>query len=210
MDLTPGRITVLTVDDHPLVRDGIAALIAGTVDMELVGEASDGAEAIERVMRLAPDVTLMDIQMPGMSGIDAIVAIRQRAPAARLVVLTTYKGDVLAQRALRAGAQAYLLKSQVRTDLLDTIRAVNAGQRRINPEVAMELAHHTTEESLSDREIHVLRLIALGNSNKHVARALGITEGTVKSHVKNILAKLQATDRTHAVTLARDRGIIGL
>ncbi len=202
-------IRVLSVDDHPLVREGIFALIAEAPDVELAGEASNGREAIEQFRLLRPDVTLMDLQMPDMGGIDAISAIRGEFKSARIVVLTTYLGDVLAQRAIKAGAQAYVLKSEVRRELLETIRAVHAGRRCINLEVAQLIAQHTADDLLSEREINVLRLIAAGNSNKLIARELLIAEGTVKSHVKNILAKLRANDRTHAVMLAIDRGILG-
>lgn len=202
-------IRVLSVDDHPLVREGIFALIAEASDVELAGEAANGREAIEQFRLLRPDVTLMDLQMPDMGGIDAISAIRGEFKSARIVVLTTYLGDVLAQRAIKAGAQAYVLKSEVRRELLETIRAVHAGRRCINLEVAQLIAQHTADDLLSEREINVLRLIAAGNSNKLIARELLIAEGTVKSHVKNILAKLRANDRTHAVMLAIDRGILG-
>jgi DNA-binding NarL/FixJ family response regulator len=206
----PERIRVLAVDDHPLLREGIAALIANQPDIELVGEASSGREAIEKVRSLRPDVTLMDLQMPEMSGINAIIAIRSEHPAARIVVLTTYGGDALAERALKAGAQAYVLKGLVRKDLLETIRIVHAGSKRISPEVAAELASHTGEVGLSAREIEVLSLVAAGQSNKIIAAQLFITEATAKGHVKSILAKLGANDRTHAVTLALRRGIIQL
>ena len=202
-------IRVLSVDDHPLVREGIDALIAEADDVELAGEASNGREAIEQFRLLQPDVTLMDLQMPEMGGVSAISAIRAEFKSARIVVLTTYLGDVLAQRAVKAGAQGYVLKSEVRRELLDTIRAVHAGRRCINLEVAQLIAQHTADDLLSEREINVLRLIAAGNSNKLIARELLIAEGTVKSHVKNILAKLRANDRTHAVMLAINRGILG-
>jgi len=204
------RIRILTVDDHPLLRDGIAALIEGQPDMMLVGEAANGIEAIECYRECRPDITLMDLQMPQLGGIDAIIAIRERWPDARMIVLTTYDGDVLAQRALQAGARAYVLKVLVRRELLDTIRAVHAGSKRVQPEVAADLASHLGCDVLSQREIDVLAAIAAGQSNKGVAGTLGIGEETVKMHVKTILAKLRANDRTHAVILALKRGIIRL
>jgi DNA-binding NarL/FixJ family response regulator len=204
------RIRILAVDDHPLLREGIAALIANQPDMQLVGEAASGVEAVEKYRATQPNVTLMDLQMPEMSGIDAIIAIRGEFPAARIIVLTTYGGDALAERALKAGAQAYVLKGLVRKDLLETIRIVHAGSKRISPDVAAQLANHMGEEGLSAREIEVLSLVATGQSNKIIAAQLFITEATAKGHVKNILAKLGANDRTHAVTLALRRGIIQL
>jgi DNA-binding NarL/FixJ family response regulator len=203
-------IRVLTVDDHPLVREGIAALVAAQPDIVLVAEACDGYEAVQKFRLHRPDITLMDLQMPGMSGIDAIIAIREDFPNARIIVLTTYGGDNLAKRALSAGAQAYILKSSVRKELLDTIREVHKGHRRIHPEVADDLATHVTDETLSARELTVLKLIAAGNSNKRIAAEMSIAEETVKGHVKSILAKLRANDRTHAVTLGLRRGIIDL
>jgi DNA-binding NarL/FixJ family response regulator len=203
-------IRILAVDDHPLLREGIAALVSKQVDMRLVGEASSGRESVELFRRLRPDVVLMDVQMPDMSGIDALIAIRGEFPSAKVIVLTTYAGDALAQRALRAGAQAYVLKGSVRRELLDTIRAVHRGLKRVHPEVAAELAHHLGDEALSSRELEVLALIASGRSNKQIASELSITEETAKAHVKSIIAKLQANDRTHAVTLALARGIIQL
>lgn len=204
------RITILAVDDHPVFRQGLAAMLANENDMQLIAEASNGLEAVEQFQLVRPDVTLLDVQMPEMNGIDTIHAIRSIDPAARVVVLTTYAGDVLAQSALRAGAQAYVLKGLVRKDLLETIRAVYRGQKRVNPEVAAQMAHHTADDSLSDREVEVLRLIAMGNSNKRIGARLLITEETVKGHVRSILAKLDAQDRTHAVTLGLTRGIIQL
>ena len=201
-------IRILTVDDHPLLRDGIAALIADQSDMTLAGEASNGREAIEEFRRLRPDITLMDVQLPEMDGIDAIIAIRCEAPAAKIIVLTTYEGDFLAHRALKAGAQAYILKARVRKDLLETIRLVHRGTRRVDPEIAEQIAVHVEDDMLSDREVKVLFLVAAGNSNKELAEKLSITEETAKTHVRNILAKLGANDRTHAVTLALRRGII--
>jgi DNA-binding NarL/FixJ family response regulator len=201
-------IRVLAVDDHTLLRDGIAALITNQSDMELVAEASNGREAIELFRQHRPDVTLMDLQMPEMGGIDALSAIRGEFPEARIIVLTTYAGDVQVFRALKAGARAFLLKGLLRKELLDTIRAVHAGQKRLPPEIAAEIAEHATDDSLTPREIDVLRLIAGGNANKEVAAQLSLTEETVKGHVKNILAKLDANDRTHAVTIGLKRGII--
>jgi len=203
-------VRILAVDDHPLLREGIAALIANEPDMELVAEASNGREAIEQFRKVRPDVTLMDVQMPDMSGIDALIAIRAEEPKAKIVVLTTYGGDALAMRAIKAGAQAYVLKGLVRKELLETIRAVNRGQKRIHPDVALELAQHTGESTLTAREIEVLSLVAAGNSNKRIAASLNITEDTAKGHLKSILAKLGASDRTRAVTLALKRGIIEL
>jgi DNA-binding NarL/FixJ family response regulator len=203
-------VRILAVDDHPLLREGIAALIGNEPDMKLVAEASTGREAIDQYRKVQPDVTLMDVQMPDMSGIDALIAIREEAPKAKIIVLTTYGGDALAMRAIKAGAQAYVLKGLMRKDLLETIRAVNRGQKRIHPDVALELAQHTGESTLTAREIEVLSLVAAGNSNKRIAAYLSITEDTAKGHLKNILAKLGASDRTRAVTLALKRGIIQL
>lgn len=203
-------IRVLAVDDHPLLREGIAALVTNQKDMKLVAEASSGKEAIEHFRSHQPDVTLMDLQMPEMGGIDAIIAIRSEFPGARIIVLTTYAGDALAQRALKAGAKAYLLKNHVRKDLLDTIRAVHAGLKQIHPVVAAEIATHAADDALTAREIQVLSLIAAGKANKLIADELLISEETVKGHVKNILSKLDASDRTHAVTLGLKRGIIEL
>ena len=205
-----GPIRVLTVDDHAILREGIAALINAESDMELIAEACNGREAIEMFRLNRPDVTLMDLQMPDLNGIEAIIGIRAEFPNARIVVLTTYTGDVQVLRALKAGARAYLLKGEVHRDLLDTIRAVHAGQKRIPSEVAAELAQHAAEDELTSREIDVLRLIATGNANKEIASQLSIGEETVKSHVTNILSKLGANDRTHAVTIGLKRGIIEL
>jgi DNA-binding NarL/FixJ family response regulator len=207
---SPTVIRVLTVDDHALIREGVAALIANQKDMSLVGEASNGREAIEQFRSHRPDVTLMDLQMPEMNGIDALIAIRSEFPDARIIVLTTYAGDSLCKRAMKAGAQAYILKGNVRKDLLDTIRAVRAGKKILHAEVAAELATHASDDALSEREIEVLSLIAAGNSNKLVADQLAISEDTVKGHVKSILSKLGVNDRTHAVTAALKRGIIEL
>jgi DNA-binding NarL/FixJ family response regulator len=206
----PSPIRILLADDHPLLREGVAGLVGDQPDMELVGEVSNGREAIEQFRKHRPDVTLLDLQMPEMNGIDAILAIRGEFPEARIVVLTTYTGDAQILRALKAGAQAYLLKSMLRRELLDTIRAVHKGQRRIPPEVAVQLAEHAADDQLTSREVEVLRLIAAGKANKLVASDLSITEETVKGHVKNILSKLGANDRTHAVTIALKRGIIEL
>jgi len=203
-------IRVLTVDDHPLLRDGIAALIGSEEDMELIGEASNGREGLELFRTFRPDVTLMDLQMPEMNGIDAIGAIRGEFPEARIIVLTTHPGDVQVSRALKAGARAYQMKGELRKELLETIRAVHAGQKRLSSEVAAEIAEHGTDSSLTPREIDVLRLVAAGNANKEVGARLSLTEVTIKSHMKNILAKLGANDRTHAVTIAVKRGIIDL
>jgi DNA-binding NarL/FixJ family response regulator len=203
-------IRVLSVDDHPLLREGIARLIEHQSDMQLIGEASNGREALEQFRTHHPDITLMDLQMPEMSGIDAISAIRGEFPDARIIVLTTYVGDFQVTRALKAGARGYLLKSMLRQELLQTIRAVHAGQKRLSAEVAAEIAEHGTDDALTPREIDVLRLIANGNTNKEIAGKLSLTEETVKGHVKNILAKLGVNDRTHAVTIALKRGIIDL
>ena len=203
-------IRVLAVDDHPLLREGIAALIGSEEDMELVGEASTGREAIQLFRKLQPDITLMDLQMPDMNGIDALGAIRGEFPDARIIVVTTHPGDVQVSRALKAGARAYLLKGMLRKELLDTIRCVHGGQKRLSSEVAAEIAEHATDDTLTPREIDVLRLVGAGNANKEIGARLSLTEVTVKSHVKNILAKLGANDRTHAVTIALKRGIIDL
>jgi DNA-binding NarL/FixJ family response regulator len=210
MSTGPSLIRILAVDDHPMLREGIASLVASQSDMELVAEASTGREALEQFRKHRPNLTLMDVQMPDMDGIEAMVAIRSEFPEARIIVLTTYKGDVKILRALKAGARAFLLKGLLQKELLETIRAVHAGQRRIPPEVAAELADHTIDDALTTREIDVLRLIAGGNSNKLIADQLSITEETVKGYVKNILSKLSASDRTHAVTIALKRGIIDL
>lgn len=201
-------ITVMIVDDHPLLREGLVAVVQGERDMKVVAEATNGMEAIEHARRHRPDVTLMDLQMPEMDGVAATTAIRAEWPAARIVMLTTYNGDVQVLRALKAGACGYLLKSMVSTNLLEAIRSVNAGLRYIPKEVASELAAHVTDEALSAREIEVLQRIADGNSNKQIAMQLLVSEDTVKSHIRNVLAKLSANDRTHAVTIAIKRGII--
>jgi DNA-binding NarL/FixJ family response regulator len=203
-------IRILAADDHPLLRRGIAALVNGEPDMKLIAEASNGEEAVEEFRLHRPDVTLMDLQMPGLNGIEAIIRIVGEFPGARIIVLTTYKGDAQVTGALRAGARAYLLKENVHLELLEIIRSVHEGRKRIPPEIATELAEHATEDDLSVREIEVLRLIAGGNSNKEIADCLSIVEGTVKSHVTNILSKLSASDRAHAVTIGLKRGIIEL
>jgi DNA-binding NarL/FixJ family response regulator len=207
---TPDLIRILTVDDHPLLRNGIAALVNAEPDLKLVAEASNGKEAIDAFRVHRPDVTLMDLQMPGVDGLEGIEAIRREFPEARIIVLTTYSGDTRVLRSLKAGARAYILKGHVHKELLDTIRAVHAGQKRIPPEIAAELAEHATDDALTEREIAVLRLIAVGNSNKQIADHLSIGEATVKSHVTNILSKLGANDRAHAVTIGLKRGIIEL
>ena len=203
-------IRVLTVDDHPLLRKGIAALVNAEPDMKLIAEASNGQEAVESFRLHRPDVTLMDIQMPGFNGIEAINRIHSEFPDARIIVLTTYTGDAQVVKALRAGARAYILKGHVHRELLETIRAVHVGQKRIPPDIAAELAEHAADDELTQREIDVLRLIGAGNSNKLIADQLSIGEATVKSHVTNILSKLGANDRAHAVTIGLKRGIIEL
>ena len=203
-------IRVLVVDDHQLIRVGIATLLLPEPDMKLVGEASNGREAISKFRECNPDITLMDLQMAEMSGFDAILAIRDEFPGARIIVLTTYTGDAQAHRAIKAGAQGYLLKNLLHKELLQTIRAVHAGRRVVAVDIAAQVAEHAGEENLTPKEIEVLRLIASGNANKEVAVQLNITEETVKSRVKNILEKLGANDRTHAVTIGLKRGIIEL
>ncbi len=210
MQNPPNLIRILTVDDHPLLRKGIAALVNGEPDLKLVAEAANGEEAIEAFRSHRPDVTLMDLQMPGMDGTTAIGRIRDEFPNARIIVLTTYTGDAQVLRALRAGARAYILKGHVHKELLETIRAVHAGQKRIPPDIAAELAEHAMDDELTEREIDVLKLVAAGNANKHIADQLSIGEATVKSHVSNILSKLGANDRSHAVTIGLQRGIIEL
>jgi len=209
MSIDPDLIRILTVDDHPLLRKGIAALVNNEDDMKLVAEASTGEEAIEKFRAHRPDVTLMDIQLPGLNGIETLRQIQKEFPNARIIVLTTYSGDVQVVRAIKAGARAYLLKRQVHRDLLETIRAVHAGKRRIPQEIAIELVDHLRDD-LTPREIDVLRLIACGNANKEIAAQLSIGEASVKSYVANILSKLDARDRAHAVTIGLKRGIIEL
>ena len=203
-----GAIRILTVDDHPVLREGIAAVLASEQDMILVAEASNGRQAVEQFRTHHPDVTLMDVQMPEVNGIDAIVKIREEFPDARIIVLTTYTGDAQAARAFKAGAFGYLLKNMVRKELIDTIRTVHSGKKRIPPEIAVEMAQHHTDDALTGREIEVLREVAAGNANKMVAQRLNISEETVKAHMRSILSKLGANDRTHAVTIAVKRGII--
>src|SRR5712692_3013917 len=210
MGTSPTVIRVLTVDDHALIREGVAALIANQKDMRLVGGAANGGEAIEQFRSERREGTLMDLKMPEMNGIHALIAILIEFPDARIIVLTTYAGDALCKRAMKAGAQAYILKGNVRKDLLDTIRAVRAGKKFIHAEVAAELATHAADDALSEREIEVLSLIAAGNSNKLVADQLAISEDTVKGHVKNILSKIGVNDRNKEVTEALKRGIIEL
>jgi DNA-binding NarL/FixJ family response regulator len=207
---TPDLIRILTVDDHPLLRNGIAALVNSEPDLKLVAEASNGKEAIDAFRVYRPDVTLMDLQMPEVDGLEGIEAIRREFPEARIIVLTTYSGDTRVLRALKAGARGYILKGHVHKELLETIRAIHAGHKRIPPEIAAELADHATDDALTEREIAVLRLIATGNSNKEIGERLSIGEATVKSHVTNILSKLDANDRAHAVTIGLKRGIIEL
>jgi DNA-binding NarL/FixJ family response regulator len=204
------QIRILTVDDHPVLRQGIAALIADESDMTLVAEAENGREAIRQFRTHRPDITLMDLQMPEMNGLDAIIAIRGEFPDARIIVLTTYTGDVQARRAMQAGARAYLLKNSLHKDLLNTIRAVHAGRKNLSPEVSFELAEHAAEDTLSPLEVRILGLIAQGNSNKEIAALLSVTEDSVKGHVRNILSKLGANDRTHAAMIGVKRGIIEL
>jgi DNA-binding NarL/FixJ family response regulator len=201
-------IRVLSADDHPMIREGIAGAVNGEPDMTLAGEATNGQEAIEAFRLYRPDVTLMDLQMPVMGGTEALQIIRSEFPSARIIVLTTYSGDAQALRALRAGAQGYLLKSMLRKDLLDTIRLVHAGKRCIPPEIAERIAEHFDQDALTAREVDVLRLVASGHSNKITAQRLSISEDTVKNHMSNILTKLAANDRTHAVTIAIRRGFL--
>ncbi len=204
------QIRILCVDDHPVLREGIAAILASEADMVLVAEAGNGREAIEQFRTHRPDITLMDLQMPLMGGGEAILAIRKEFPDARIIVLTTYSGDVQADRAFRAGAYGYLLKNMLRKELVETIRTVHGGRKRIPPEIAVEMAEHHADDALTEREIDVLRQVASGNANKIIADHLEISEETVKAHMRKILSKLGANDRTHAVAIAVKRGIIDL
>lgn len=208
--MTDSPIRILLVDDHPMLREGIAAVICGEDDMCVVGEAGDGAAAVDAYRELRPDITLMDLQMPNMDGVEAIGRIRAEAPDARIIVLTTYDGDVKALRALRAGAAGYLLKNTIRRELVETIRAVRGGSRHLPPEVAREIALHAVAEALTEREIGILSLVARGNPNKQIAWQLSLSEDTVKTHLRSIFSKLGVSDRTHAVTVAARRGIIDL
>jgi DNA-binding NarL/FixJ family response regulator len=208
MSAESGPIRILAVDDHALLREGIAGLVAGQSDMSLVAQASNGREAIHQFRTHRPDITLMDLQMPEINGVDAMIAIRGEFPEARIIVLTTYTGDVQVLRALKAGARAYLLKNLLHKELLETIRAVHAGKRTVSPEVSFQLAEHATDDALTPAEVRVLRLIAEGNANKEIAAQLSTSEETVKGQVRNILSKLGANDRTHAAMIGLKRGII--
>ena len=210
MSVGISQIRILAVDDHPIVRQGIAGLVGIQTDMVLVGEASNGRDAIQQFRTHRPDITLMDLQMPEMSGIDSLIAIRNEFPNAKVIVLTTYAGDTQILRALKAGAQAYLLKNTLHKELLETIRAVHVGKKTLSPEVSYQIAEHATDDLLTPAEIVVLRLIAAGNANKQIADQLSIKEETVKSRVKNILSKLGANDRTQAAMIGLKRGIIEL
>jgi DNA-binding NarL/FixJ family response regulator len=201
-------IRILVVDDHPVVRAGVETLVTGQADMNVVAQATNGREAIQQFRSHHPDVTLMDIQMPEMNGLDALIAIRNESPEARIIMLTTYTGDAQVMRAIKAGAQGYLLKSALHRELLETIRGVHAGKKALSPEVSYELAEHATEDALTPAEVRVLRLIAAGNANKEIAEQLSISEETVKGQVRNILSKLGAKDRTHATMIGVKRGII--
>jgi DNA-binding NarL/FixJ family response regulator len=206
----PNLIRILAVDDHFIFREGVVGLLADQADMQLVAEASNGREAVQQFRAHRPDVTLMDLQMPEMNGLDAVIAIRGEFPEAKIIVLTTYTGDAQVLRALKAGARAYLLKNLLHRELLETIRAVHAGKKSLSPEASFELAEHATDDPLTPAEVQILRLIAAGNANKQIADQLSITEETVKGRVKNILSKLHAKDRTHAATIGLKRGIIEL
>jgi DNA-binding NarL/FixJ family response regulator len=203
-------IRILAVDDHPVLRDGLGAMIAAQPDMRLIAEAGTGREAIELYRLHRPDITLMDLRLPDMHGVDAITKIREFHPQARIIVLTTYLGDVQATRAFKAGAQGYLMKATLRKELVEAIRAVHAGRRRLPTDVASEMAEHSSDDSLTVREVEVLQGVSAGNSNKIVAAKLKISEDTVKSHMRSILTKLGATDRTHAVMIALKRGFLNI
>lgn len=204
------QVRLLLVDDHPLMREGIAAVLQGQPDMVVVGEAANGVEAVERYGELRPDVTLMDLQMPRMDGLDAIQLIRGKWPDARLLVLTTYRGDIQAWRALKEGAAGYLVKTTLRSSLVEAIRTVHAGNRWVPSDIAVDLARHAGDEMLTEREIEVVRCIALGHSNREIGALLSVTEDTIKARVKSILLKLHARDRTHAVTISLQRGLLQL
>jgi len=210
MTVEPHPIRILVADDHAVLREGVASMIAPEPDMAVVGEAANGAEAIEAFRGLRPDVTLLDLQMPVMDGLEALVRIRDEFPSARIVVLTTYEGDAKAVRALKAGASGYLLKSSLRKELIDAIRIVHAGRRYVFAEVAQDIAIHAAEDPLSDREAAVLQLVAEGKANKAIAHALSLSEDTIKAHLRSIFSKLDVADRTQAVTTALRRGIITL
>ena len=210
MGAADNRIRILLVDDHPIMREGIAAVLSTEPEMALVAEASNGREAIEQFRAHRPDITFMDLHMPVMDGTDAILAIRKEFPDARIVVLTTYSGDTQASRAFRAGASGFVLKNMVRKELIETVRCVHSGKKKIPPEIAVEMAEHHMHDALTDREIEVLQQVAAGNANKIVAKNLFVSQETVKTHMKNILSKLGANDRTHAVTIALKRGIIDI
>jgi DNA-binding NarL/FixJ family response regulator len=206
----PRPIKILIVDDHPILREGVAAVLGCENDMQIVGEAASGKEGLELFRRLDPDITLMDLQMPGMNGVETIKVIRKEKSDARIIVLTTYSGDMLASKALRAGASGYLLKNTVKDELAETIRVVHAGRRRVPPEIAAEIAEHLGDAPLSDRELDILARVARGRTNKEIAREVTLSVSTVNAHVKNILLKLHAHDRTQAVTVALRRGVIEL
>ncbi|WP_164008415.1 response regulator [Pyxidicoccus trucidator] len=210
MSSADSPIRILVADDHPLLREGLAAMVAGQADMALVAEAENGEQAVQAFREHRPDITLMDVRMPTMGGIDAIAAIRAEFPSARIIVLTTYRGDAQALRAIKAGASGYLLKSMLRKELVETIRGVHAGHRRIDVAIASELAEHRADDELTQRERDVLSQVAAGGANKEIATRLGISEETVKSHVKNVMNKLGASDRTQAVVVALKRGIIDI
>lgn len=210
MSANKNPIRVLVVDDHAMLREGVAAMMSTESDMELAGEAADGVEAIAAFERLRPDIVLLDLQMPRMKGLDVLAALRQLDPAARVIVLTTYDGDFQALRALKAGASGYLLKTSLRKELIDAVRAVHSGRRYIVAEVAHDIALHATEDSLSQREIDILEQVASGQSNKAVARGFGLSEDTIKAHLRSVFSKLHVRDRTEAVTVALKRGILTL